>query len=229
MIYLSWFAKQTSLWRLNMNDDSPRLLEESPDAIACRLMQKVHNQDGLPEIAIGLIFLTTAALQWLQVAFPFGSFVYKYAALGLGILVPALILGSQWAIKTVRRKFLIERVGYVELKAVNRKLFWTVFGIAFLVACAMTFAIAARSVPPRSWLLATTGLSGGILSVYAGRLPRYVIGGVLMAAIGIVLGLIRISVEAGFTILFGFMGLLSLVSGCVVFSLFMRKPAAPGE
>src|ERR1035438_6362765 len=137
-----------------MNHTSSHLLEETPNAIACRLMQKAHNQDGLPEIAIGLILLTTAALQWLQVAFPYGSPEYKVAPLGLGILVPALILGSQWAIKTVRRKFLIERVGYVEYKPVNRKRFWTVFGIAFLVAFAMAFAIAAKSLPPASWLLA---------------------------------------------------------------------------
>jgi hypothetical protein len=212
-----------------MNDTSSRLLEESPDVIACRLMQKAHNLDGLPEIAIGSIFLATAGLQWLQVAFPAGSPLHKAAPLGLGLLVPALILSAQWAIKTIRRKFLIERVGYVELRPMNRKLFWTVFGIAFLVALAMAFAIAARSVPPRSWLLATTGMCGGILAVKAGRLPRFVIGGVLMAAAGIVLGLTRMSVEVGFTILFGSMGLLSLISGCVVLLLFMRKTAGAGE
>jgi hypothetical protein len=212
-----------------MNDTSSRLFEETPNAIACRLMQRAHNLDGLPEIAIGFILLATAGLQWLQVVFRAGSAEYRAASLGLGILIPASILGAQWAIKAVRRKFLIERVGYVELRPVDRKLFWTVFGIAFLVAFAMAFAIAARSVPPRSWLLATTGLCGGILAVKAGRLPRFVIGGVLMAAMGIVLSLTRLSVEVGFTILFGCMGLLSLISGCVVFLLFMRKTAGDGE
>ena len=212
-----------------MNHTSSRLLEETPNAIACRLIQKAHNQDGLPEIAIGLILLTAAALQWLQVAFPVGSPEYKVAPLGLGILVPALILGSQWAIKTVRGKFLIERFGYVEYKPVNRKRFWAAFGVAFLVAFAMAFAIAAKSLPPASWLLATAGISGGILAVMAGRLPRFVIGGVLMAATGIFLVLIRVPLGEGFTILFGSMGLLSLVSGCVVFLLFMRKTAAAGE
>ena len=212
-----------------MNDISSRLLEETPKAIANRLIQKAQNQDGLPEIAIGLILLTTAGLQWLQFASPHESFVHKQGALGLGILVPALILGSQWAIKTVRRKFLIEKVGYVEFKPVNRKRFWTAFGIAFLVASALAFAIAARSIPPRGWLVAITGISGGILAIQAGRLPRFVVGGVLMAATGIVLCLIRVSLEVGLTILFGSMGFLSLVSGCMVFLLFMRKPAGSGE
>jgi len=43
-----------------MNDTSSRLLEETPEQIAGRLMQKAHNQDGLPEIATGLILLTFA-------------------------------------------------------------------------------------------------------------------------------------------------------------------------
>lgn len=212
-----------------MNDTSSRLLQQSPNAIASRLMQKAHNQDGLPEIAIGLTFLATAGLQWLQFASPYGSFAHRQGALAFGILVPALILSSQWAIKAIRRKFLIERVGYVEFKPVNRKRFWTVFGVAFLVAAAVALAMAAKSTPPRNWLVAITGIGGGILAIQAGRLPRFVIGGVLMAATGVVLGLSRVSLEVGFTILFGSMGLLSLVSGCAVFLLFLRKPVGAGE
>ena len=145
------------------------------------------------------------------------------------LLIPALILGSQWAIKVVRRKFLIEKVGYVKYTPVNRKRFWTVFGIAFLVAFAMAFTIAAGSIPPRSWLLAITGIGGGILAIQAGRSPRFVVGGILMAAAGTLLSLTGVSLEEGFTILFGAMGLLSLVSGSVVLLLFLRKPAEAGE
>lgn len=212
-----------------MNGTSSRLLERDPNAIAQRLMQKAQNQDGLPEIAIGLILLPTAALQWLQFTSPYESFAHKQGALVLGILVPALILGSQWAIKTARRKFLIERVGYVELKPVAPKRFWAVFGVAFLGAAAMVFAIATRSIPSRNWLVAITGILGGILAIQAGRLPRFVIGGVLMAAAGIVLVLIGVSFELGLTVFFGTVGLLSLISGCVVLLLFLRRPVESGE
>jgi hypothetical protein len=211
-----------------MNDATPRFLEESPDAIAGRLMQKAHNQDGLPEIAVGLMFLFVAGLQWLQVVFHPGSLAYKAANLGL-MLLPAPYFGSLWAIKMVRRKFLIARVGYVEFKPVNKKRIWAVIGIAFVVACAMVFAIAAKRLPPASWLLATTGIGGGLLAILSGRLPRFVVGGVLMAVAGIFLCLIRVSLEMGFMILFGAMGLLSLVSGCVVLLLFTRRPAEAGE
>jgi hypothetical protein len=212
-----------------MNDSSSPLIEQNPDAIACRLMQKAQNQDGLPEIAIGLTLLTGTGLQWLQLAYRPGSPQYKAAWWGYMLLIPALILVSQWAIKTVRRKFLIDRVGYVELKPVNRKRFWMVFCIAFVVAFAITFAIAAKSIPAKSWLLAITGIGGGILAIQAGRLPRFVVGGVLMAATGIFLLLMGVSLEVGLTILFGAMGLLSLVSGSVVFLLFTRNQGEAGE
>lgn len=33
-----------------------RLHAETPDAIANRIIQKAHNRDGLPEIAVGFFF-----------------------------------------------------------------------------------------------------------------------------------------------------------------------------
>jgi hypothetical protein len=50
-----------------------------------------------------------------------------------------------------------------------------------------------------------------------------------MAAIGIVVAFSRPSPEMGFLILFGLMGLLSLISGCTVLLLFINKPDAADE
>jgi len=213
-----------------MNESSPRLMEENPDAIANRLMQKAHNRDGLPEIAIGLVFLAVAVTMWMQVVFPRGSMPFKAASLLLALLVPALIYGSQWGIKQVRRRFLIEKVGYVELKPVSRKRSGLAFGVALVIAVAVVFAAHIYgSFPPSSWVLAGTGIGGGLLAALSGRIPRFVAGGVVMAAIGIVLAFSRPSPEMGFLILFGLMGLLSLISGCTVLLLFINKPDAADE
>jgi hypothetical protein len=199
--------------------------DENPDLIARRLLQKAHNRDGLPEIAIGLCFLATAFSMWLQIGFPPGSLPYREAALVLGIFVPALGLGSMWAIKKVRQRFLIEQEGYVKLKPVNRRFRAMVGALAFSIAVAMTLAIYKRALPPASWILAGTGIGGGVLAVYAGRLPRYVVGGVVMALTGIVLAFSRVSLGVGSMILYGSMGILSLVSGCVVLLIFLRRQA----
>ena len=204
-------------------------LKENPDLVARQLLQKAHNRDGLPEIAIGTCFLATSLSMWLQVAFPPGSLPNREAALVLGVLIPGLILGSMWAIKKVRRDFLMEREGYVKLKPVNRKLRVMVGALAFSVAAAMTLAIYKSGLPPASWILAGTGIGGGVLALQAGRLPRFVVGGVVMALTGIALAFSRVSLGIGYMILYGSMGILSLVSGCVVLFLFLRRPVESGD
>jgi hypothetical protein len=140
-----------------------------------------------------------------------------------------MILGSQWAIKKVRRHFLIEKEGYVEFKPVNRKQSAIVAGIALVIAVLAAIAGYKGAFPPSGWILAGTGIGGGVLAALSGRLPRYVVGGVVMALTGILVAFSRVSLTVGFTILYGFMGLLSLLSGCVVFLLFMRQPAQARE
>jgi hypothetical protein len=229
-------SRQLGLWRKpvcedNMHDLSSRFLDENPAAIANRLIQKAHNRDGLPEIAMGITFLAAAAMEWLQLASRSGSVAYKAANWGMMLLVPAIILGSQWVIKKVRRRFLVERVGYVELKPLNRRRVAIVIAIAFVMATAAVLAaIRFRdSSPPTAWFLAGTGMGGGVLMVLVGRLPRLVVGGALMAATGVILAFSGISLVPGFAILYGVIGLLLCISGAVAFLSLVLKPEAAGE
>ncbi len=214
-----------------MTFSSSRLLEENPDRIANQLIQKAHNRDGLPEIAIGLTFLLVALTMWMQIAYQPGSLTYKIAPLILGLLVPALILSSQWAIKKVRTQFLIGKTGYVKSKPVNRKAAGMVVAIAFVIAVAAVIAayLGRNSSPPTAWFLAGTGIGGGLLLILAGRLPRFVVGGVIMSATGVALAVGGVSLGTGFMILYGIIGLLSLISGCVVLVLFLRQPTEPAQ
>jgi len=199
-------------------------VERNPDGAARRLMQTANNRDGLPEIAIGICLLTVAFLVWLEVAFQPGSFVYRMSWWGMLLLLCPMIAASPWAIQRVRRGFLIERVGYVELKPIPRKRSILVIAIAFVTASVTAWAAYRGEIPPASWLLAGIGIGGGLLMVQAGRLPRFVVGGALMAGVGIALGFSRVTFEVGSLVLYGSMGILSLVSGCVVFLRFMRMP-----
>jgi hypothetical protein len=149
------------------------------------------------------------------------------------LVLPTLMIGSQWAIKQVRRQFLIGKVGYVKLKPVPRKVTWKrfgfVFGLGFVIAALAVFVAYKGLFPPAGWILAGTGIFGGALAAFAGRLPRYVLGGAIMAATGILLAIARVSLERGFTILYGFVGLLFLISGSIVLSNLLRQPAESGE
>jgi len=131
----------------------------------------------------------------------------------------------------VRRKLLVEKVGFVEMKPVPRRRSIVVAAAALVIAVAALIAawMGKGSTPPTAWVLAGTGIGGGALLILAGRLPRSVVSGVLMAATGIVLAFSGISLEPGFAILYGTIGLVLLVSGTAVLLTLICKPAERGE
>jgi len=196
--------------------------------MARRLIQRAHNRDGLPEIVLGVSFLLVAGLTYAQVMLPRESMGFKAAVVAFASLFPILCFASPWVLRWVRTRYLIGRSGYVVPKPISRKQ----IGIGLALAVLMTvtlFGIAPQLSQPNRWILAGTGLFGGGLAAFCGRLPRFVIGGLLMAAMGITVGLSGVSLETGFAILFGFQGILALTSGGVIFLRFIRGPIDPGE
>jgi hypothetical protein len=210
----------------NMNDTSSRILGESPNVIANRLMQRTQNRDGLPEIAMGLSFLLVAGLIYVQSTLERGSARDKQVSLALCLLIPTAGFIAPWLVKWVRKRFLIERVGYFQPKPVRLR----IVGISIVIAAAVAVLVAVSSPSTQpGWILAGSGVFGGSLAIFAGRLPRFVAGGVMLSAAGILIALNAPSLEVGFAMLWGFAGLLSLLSGCVVFLRFIRHSAATGE
>jgi len=204
----------------------PRL--DDPNVLAQRLIQKAHNQDGLPEIVMGITWLLISGLIYAQFALPHGSIGFKIAVLTLAIFGPALILGTPAALKWVRRRYFIERVGYVQHKPAGRKQIG--FGILGVVLVAgVLFGVVPRLSRPDGWLLAGTGVFGGAIVALGGRLPRFLVNGALMAATGMILACSGVSLDRGFAILYGFEGVVCLVSGGVVCRRFMRQPLETGE
>jgi hypothetical protein len=221
---------------MDMNDTSSRLLEETPEAIASRLMQKAYNRDGLQEIAVGLLLLTFAGLYSLQVVFPPGSTINKDASIAVLALMMLMVIpyyGLQWAIKKIRMRFLIGRVGYVRLKPLNRQQFGIIIGtccVAVIVAASLAYIVASRhQLVPFRMMLAANGISFGLFAAVAGRRTRYYVVGLLLAAIGIFLAFSGVSINAGMAILCGFPGLFCLASGSIAMSILLRAPAEAGE
>ena len=92
-----------------------------PGAIAERLMQRAHSRDGLPEIAVGLTFLFASGLIYAQTVLPRESMAFKVAVIGFAILLPVLCMGAPSALKWVRGRYLVARIGYVQNKPIGRK------------------------------------------------------------------------------------------------------------
>jgi hypothetical protein len=163
------------------------------------------------------------------------------------LLVPIVSLGSQWAIKKVRKRFLIGKTGYVKLKPVNRKRVGIRFAVTFGISCVVGAVVALAMIkvviaihkggsaamwglfPPAGWVLVGMGIFGGAMMILRVHLFRYSIGGAVMVALGILLAFSRVSINAGLTILYCYAGLLPIISGSVVFLHFLRQPVESGE
>src|SRR6266568_3767754 len=128
-------------------------LRHDPNAMAQRLMQRAHTRDGLPEIVAGLGFLFASGFIYAQAMLPRESIGFVAAVLAFAFLFPALCLGSPWALKRVRRRYLIERLGYVQHKPIGRKQIG--IGVMLGVLMAVTlFGGVTRLSRPGGWLLA---------------------------------------------------------------------------
>ena len=56
-----------------MKNSSSLTGSSDPNAMAKRLMQRAHNRDGLPEVAVGLIWLLLSGLIYATIVLPKGS------------------------------------------------------------------------------------------------------------------------------------------------------------
>lgn len=216
------------VYGVGMENSSSLIGPSDPNAVARRLVQRAHLRDGLPEISIGFYFLLASGLVCAQVVLPKDSISFKTAVIAFALLIPFLSFSSRWALRWVRRRYLIARVGYVQSKPVGRR--QIAFGIMLVVLVAVAlFGVVPRLSQPDRWVLAGTGLFGGALAAWCGRLPRFAIAGVLMAATGVFLAFSGVSLLVGLAILFGSQGVVALISGAIVFLRFIRQPIETGE
>lgn len=214
-----------------MADSSFLSPPEDPAVLAGRLMGRAHNRDGLPEITIGLLFLVTAGLAYAQVVLPPGSSGFTAAVLGFALGLPVLFFAALYAVRWVRRRFLIERVGYVEPNPTPRRRY--ISGAPLLMLALVAAIIAAAFLFPFSdrWILAATGLLGAALQIYIGsliRLRRLMFQGAVMAATGLVLAYLQPPLGLGMAELFAVQGTVVVVCGIVVLAHFLRQPVERG-
>lgn len=211
-----------------------------PQAIGKKLLQRSYNSDGLPEISMGLFCLLFASLNYATTLLPADSAGFKVTILTLTFLPPLFVLASRWALRWVRRRYLIERFGYVQYKPIYRGLQQMGPRIALILLAAtvtVILGVVTRLLQVDSWprwLLAGTGLFGGAIFAGIGQPRRMVIYGIVMAATGLSLAFLAVpaspgavawlNLRTGMAILFGVLGVVTLVTGVVVFLRFMGKP-----
>jgi hypothetical protein len=212
-----------------MNDLASNLADSDPTKIASRLMQKAHNRDGLPEICAGLFLLVVAALIYAPRMFPPRSMAFTLVTVAFALLTPLMCIGLPWAVKWLRKRFLLARTGYVKARPLPLRPRFLVILIAILTA-AVASCLGARAHWEHShWTLAAGATLWGILTVLFGRSLRFVVSAVLAVAAGIWLAQSDLELGLAFAILWGGLGLISLISGTVVLLRFLRQPLESEE
>lgn len=204
---------------------------QDPGRLAQRLMQRAHNQDGLPEIVIGVFSLFVSALMTAQLYAAKGSVLEKTLALAMVVIITPSILVLRQIIKWFRRRYLIAREGYFESRPSRARKIRIALGITGGAAVLFCFVIAAKRgmVPPDRWLLAGTGVFAGLLAALNGQSSRFAVEGLLMAVAGVAIGYSGVSLTAGLALFFGITGAMTLISGVSVLRRFLRRTAEGGS
>lgn len=203
-------------------------VNEDPAVLASRLMHRVHLQDGLPELSIGVMLLFLAASFWVEVLLT-PSFLMTSLYLILTIAFVALCIGSTALVRRIRRQYLIERVGYVEARLDEpgklrrkRKLLATLFASLALLLAIMAMDLLNVLHLDRSILIFLgTVFCGAYLSF--GTAYRVKVNGILAFIAGLFLALRMAPLQTAIASFFTVIGSMNLISGLLVFFRFMRR------
>ena len=206
--------------------------EKNPEASSRRLIQRAHLQDELPEIAVGLTLLTCSVAIYIQRLLEQDRFVSSQASSLTGSLPMALpifvCIVSARAMFWVRKRYLLRQEGYVEIKPWSRGRL-VLYCMAVLLVGMASGEVVSHLAHPERGILAGAGLLAGTVAALLGKVPRFVIAGILFATLGIGLAIFDVSLIMGLVIFLGTTGLLSLLSGSVALFRLVRRPADADE
>ena len=181
------------------------------------------NQDGLMEIMIGILLIGLGAT--------FGSVLYVFA-----ILVPIFLFPR--FIEVIRKRYTYPRIGYAKLptddpKKTAKGIFgYTVAVLALMVICFLLFGKVKDAAAYKKWSPALMGvlLVGGFLYAHgkSGNI-RYIVFAVLAVVSGLLFSIMSFESYDGLIINFFVMGGMFIVTGSILFILFVHKYPKPAE
>jgi hypothetical protein len=198
-------------------------------AQATQRSQRYWYEDGLAELATGVLFLLIGLLFALE-AGAAASWGQGLSAIGL----PLLLIGGTavvgWLIRRLKERFTYPRTGYVAYKrrqsAARR---WWLAGSAAVVA-AVAALLLARAPFSDAWLPALQGLIIGAFLLYLGHrldLGRLYVLALLSALLGAAATLWVGEAIRGDALYFAGMGLVTLLSGALTLAVYLSHQRPP--
>jgi hypothetical protein len=184
---------------------------------------RVSFQDGLVEIMLGILLISLGAT--------FGSVLYVFA-----ILIPIFLFPL--FIEVIRKRYTYPRIGYAKLpmddpKKTAKGIFgYTAVVLALMVICFLLLGKVKDAAAYKKWSPALMGilLVGGFLYAHgrSGSI-RYIVFAVLAVVSGLLFSIMNFEYYDGLIINFFVMGGIFIVTGSMLFILFVHKYPKPAE
>ena len=187
--------------------------------------------DGLVEIGTGLLFLTLSALFAVEGLAPAGSLPAGFSAFGLPVILLGGMVVVGLALRWLKERLTYPRTGYVAYSRTRpiRKVLAGVIG--GLVSLSLVVALASRP----EWLAALPALQGAavaavcILLGYRMGALRLAAQGLVALAAGLIASFTGLETYVGTAVVFGAVGLASLISGTLVLAYYLRTTTPSAE
>lgn len=196
----------------------------NPDALAHKMVQCAHNRDGLPELVAGATFVIASGMCWPEVFFP------GRPQQLLGLVFTALVCITSgianWLIKTIRQRYLLPWVGYVQFRPSpkSKKTKILAFVVALVSAAAMIAFVRLLELRDLKLLLIPiNGIFIGVFQFIVGRQLRFWITGTLALCAGILLVFTDWPFELCLALLFSFIGVVELTAGGITLARLLRQ------
>lgn len=187
---------------------------------------RYYYEDGLAELAVGILFLVIGLDVWLISSVPQGTVISIAAWILLPIVTIAGIYGVQRFVKNLKEKYVHPRTGYIEYAAKPNRYRWLISGFVF--ALAVLFMLL-----PYDWLQkgsVTAGMIIFVILVSIGTqvgLKRLIAEGILSFIIGIFLAFLPFNDNASLVATFIPTGLLLILVGFWVFRKYRGNNPLP--
>lgn len=189
---------------------------------------RYYYQDGLVELAVGILFLVIGLDTLVISSLPAGSPVSIVAWIALPILTVGGIFGVQRIVKDIKEHLVYPRTGYIEYVAKPNRYRWVVVGLSLTVATSVI-------ILPYEWLRRGSVTGGMILCVILASigaqvdLKRMIAVGVAGLVLGITFGFLPLTDNASLAATFAAVGLLLVLIGSLAFRKYLATNPLPKE
>lgn len=189
-------------------------------------------EDGLTEIALGLLLLVLGGYFHLQTVLPPDSAAGSFLTAGFVIIVLSASFLAGRLIRVLKRRFVYPRTGYIAYRRKNRPRRRLIAALVGGVMGALLSALIAIAPSVETWMPAINGFLFGFAALLLANkvgLVRYHVLAASSAAIGFILTALGQGGIPGITLFYLIFGAAMAISGTAAFILYLLRSRTGAE